>query len=44
MEICLLDSENIIKNQEYNSNQDITKSYVEENISFKNKSYASLKL
>ena len=36
MEISLLDSENIIKNQEYNSNQDITKSYVEENISLKN--------
>jgi len=36
MESCLLDSENIIKNQEYNSNQDITKNYIEENISLKN--------
>ena len=36
MEISLLDSETIIKNQEYNSNQDIKKSYIEENISLKN--------
>ena len=36
MEISLLDSDNISKNNLYNSNQDITKSYVEENISLKN--------
>ena len=36
MENCLLDSDIITKNEVYNSNQDITKSYIEENISLKN--------
>ena len=36
MENCLLDSDIISKNELYNNNQDITKSYIEENISLKN--------
>jgi hypothetical protein len=36
MENCLLDSDTITNNDEYNSNRDITKNYIEGNISLKN--------
>ena len=36
MENCLLDYDTITNNDEYNINQDITKNYIEENISLKN--------